>query len=208
MTTFFTSKKKCGCCGKNVRVMELGSTNSFGSPDLDLRPPEMRRSAILRSIQYCNNCGYAAWNLKERIPQTDKLNDILFESIDDSDNAQIFERAAKIAHLNGSDEEEVVFLYLCAAWCADDKRDTPQSVLMRKKILEICNWSAVVNPERLLQLIDIARRAGEFETASKLLEQFSKCELENPLLKKIAEFQKSLLDADDVSCYTVEEVRP
>jgi len=207
MTTFFGSEKKCGCCGKNVSVTELGSTNACGSPDLDLRPPEMQRSAIMRSIQYCDYCGYAAWDLEECIPQTDKLKEILSESIDDCDDAQIFERAAKIAQLNG-DEENVIFLYLCAAWCADDEKNTQQSVLMRKKILEICNWSAIVNPERLLQLIDIARRAGEFETAGKLLEQFSKCELEEPLLKKIAEFQKRLLDANDVSCYTIKEVEP
>ena len=208
MTTFFNSLKQCGCCGKKVSVRELGSTNSFGSPDLDLRPPEMQRSAMLRRIQCCEHCGYVAWDLEESVRQTAELKKVLSESIDNYDDAQIFERAAKIAQLNGSDEEDVTFLYLCSAWCADDEKSTEQSVLMRKKILEICDLSAVTDPERLLQLIDIARRAGEFETACKLLEQFNKGEAEEPLLEDIARFQEKLLKDNDTSCYTVEEVTP
>ena len=68
------------------------------------------------------------------------------------------------------------------------------------------NWHAIETPERLLQLIDIARRAGESETATEILEKFNKCEVEEPLLKKIALFQGILLKNNDTSCYRVEDV--
>ena len=110
MTTLFDSLKECGCCGNTISVTAVGSTNAFGSPDLDLRPPEMKRSALLKSIQYCGHCGY-----------------------------------------------------------------------------------------------DVARRAGEFETACRLLERFDRCKVSEPLLKQIACFHKQLLDNEDVSCYTVQE---
>ena len=205
MTTLFNSLKECGCCGNTISVTAVGSTNAFGSPDLDLRPPEMKRSALLMSIQYCGHCGYAAWDLEESITQTDELKQLLSEDLDKNDKSQIFERAAQIARINGSDGMDTFFLYLCAAWCADDKGDTQRAVLMRKKSLEASHWTAVRKPEKLLRLIDVARRAGEFETACRLLERFDRCKVSEPLLKQIACFQKQLLDNEDVSCYTVQE---
>jgi hypothetical protein len=42
MTTIHQEEVSCAVCGSAQRVMELGSTNAFGSMDLDTRPPEMR----------------------------------------------------------------------------------------------------------------------------------------------------------------------
>ena len=43
MTTIFQQTVTCGHCGTENEVIELGSTNSFGSMDLDMRPPPMRK---------------------------------------------------------------------------------------------------------------------------------------------------------------------
>ena len=206
MTTLFQSEEKCGCCGKKVQVTRIGSTNAFGSPDLDLRPPEMQRSAMFCGMQYCPFCGYAAWELSEKIEQTDELKRLLSEKIDLQDYVPRFERAAAIAVLKGTEPDEVNWLYLCAAWCADDLDDQAKAKSLRQKILANTVLDGRMKPERLLQLLDIARRAGDKDFAEKLLALLSRKKLE-PLLKNIVQFQKLLLEKNDTAAYTVEDVQ-
>ncbi|MBQ9336730.1 MAG: hypothetical protein IJS14_05480 [Lentisphaeria bacterium] len=204
MTALFRSEKKCGCCGKKVQVTEIGSTNAFGSCDLDLRPPEMQRSAMFYGMHYCPYCGYASWELEEKIELSGELQEILSEKTDLENYIHRFERAAKIAELKGAGEDEVNWLYLCAAWCADDQNDQAKAKSLRQKILGNTALDAEKEPERLLQLVDIARRAEGKETAEKLLACLSRQKLE-PLLKQIAQFQKHLLAQNDTGAYTVED---
>ena len=54
----------CSACGTSSRQQVLLSTNSFlGSPDLDLRPPEMERSTMSLWLQECPNCGFVSGDL-------------------------------------------------------------------------------------------------------------------------------------------------
>jgi len=53
MTTLFPQKETCFVCGNTSEHTVIGSTNAFGSPDLDLRPPEMQRSTITHRVQRC-----------------------------------------------------------------------------------------------------------------------------------------------------------
>ena len=204
MTTLFSNSKKCGYCKKTVRVIELSSTNAFGSPDLDFRPPPMKRSAILRALQCCEHCGYAAWDLETTVQKSDELSDLLSEKIDFSDRSQVFERAAKIARLNSANKERSNYLYLCAAWSADDAADIPRAQAMRKNILAVFPADLPQRPEQMLQWIDIARRAGEWDTARELLEKFKAYTVDQKL-KNIAQFQSKLLDEKDTECHTIEE---
>ena len=205
MTTLFNSSKKCGCCGKRTNVLSVGSTNAFGSCDLDLRPPEMKRSAMFHFMQFCEHCGYAAWDLEEPIPMSNELKAILSEKISSHDKIKVFERAAKIAVLRGDKIENIDSLYLIAAWAADDQNDDAVAALLRKKILENHPQEEELPPEKLLQLIDVARRCGEKNAATQILERFDRCETE-PLLKRIAAFQKKLIQNGDTACYTVDKV--
>ena len=56
----------CYVCGKMSEQMVLVSTNQFGYPDLDLRPPEMERSTMDWWIEECPHCGYVAPDLSEK----------------------------------------------------------------------------------------------------------------------------------------------
>ena len=67
MTTIFQQSVTCGHCGTENEVIELGSTNSFGSMDLDMRPPPMERDTLAQQIHRCQGCGYCAPDLGERI---------------------------------------------------------------------------------------------------------------------------------------------
>ena len=59
MTTYFTAEYTCAVCGRTHKFRVVGSTNSFGSPDLDLRPAPMQRDTIHTWVQTCPDCGYS-----------------------------------------------------------------------------------------------------------------------------------------------------
>lgn len=63
MTTFIEAIVTCACCGTATRRSLLGSTNAFGSPDLDTRPPPMQRDTLHTWVQHCGHCGYCAPDL-------------------------------------------------------------------------------------------------------------------------------------------------
>ena len=51
MTLIRNVELKCAVCGKNSQQKWLSSTNIQGFPDLDMRPPEMKRSTIDTWVQ-------------------------------------------------------------------------------------------------------------------------------------------------------------
>ena len=46
MTTLDERTSTCAICGGRSKQTVVASTNARGSPDLDLRPPEMQRSTM------------------------------------------------------------------------------------------------------------------------------------------------------------------
>ena len=59
MTIIKDIETECSVCGETTEQPVLMSTNSWGYPDLDLRPPEMQRSTMHVWIQECPHCGYS-----------------------------------------------------------------------------------------------------------------------------------------------------
>ena len=68
MTTMMKVEEKCSVCGKISSFSVLSSSNSMGSPDLDLRPAPMYRYTINLWIHECPDCGYVAHDLSEEAP--------------------------------------------------------------------------------------------------------------------------------------------
>jgi hypothetical protein len=60
MTTIERITVTCAVCGEESQHTELSSTNAFGSPDLDLRPPPMKRQTVRLWVQACPLCGYVS----------------------------------------------------------------------------------------------------------------------------------------------------
>ncbi|MBU06018.1 MAG: hypothetical protein CL877_08750 [Dehalococcoidales bacterium] len=53
MTTIRDEEQICAMCGAKSTHRGIMSTNAFGSPDLDLRPPEMERSTMGSILRGC-----------------------------------------------------------------------------------------------------------------------------------------------------------
>src|SRR5689334_17370242 len=63
MTSYYPRQVICSVCGTSSRQEVLTSTNCIGSPDLDLRPPQMKRSTMDRWLHECPNCGFVSGDL-------------------------------------------------------------------------------------------------------------------------------------------------
>lgn len=63
MTTFYGKSVDCAVCFSSTEITLLGSTNAFGSMDLDMRPPPMARDTLQFQIHQCPACGFCGPSL-------------------------------------------------------------------------------------------------------------------------------------------------
>jgi len=216
MTTIFPEPKECFVCKHISEFIELGSTNVFGSPDLDTRPPEMERSTISYWIQICPNCFYSAPDISKGDP---RIRDIveseeykkIGRDLDFPDKTAGF-----ICHSHIMDRignfEEAAWACLHAAWYCDDDEMELAAGLCREKAV-VAFQKAREYDDTLLSvpegafdalLVDLLRRrpnlpdAGDYCVAA--LERQP-----DDLILKILLFQKDLIIQRDKGCYTIED---
>eukprot|EP01006_Ploeotia_vitrea_P013850 TRINITY_DN36245_c0_g1_i1.p1 TRINITY_DN36245_c0_g1~~TRINITY_DN36245_c0_g1_i1.p1 ORF type:complete len:259 (-),score=29.84 TRINITY_DN36245_c0_g1_i1:148-924(-) len=71
MVTFSSVQRTCCSCNKSNDQDEICSYTTFGSPDLDLRPPPMKRGTMSRWVEecpHCNYCGTSTEDLPAELP--------------------------------------------------------------------------------------------------------------------------------------------
>jgi len=207
MSTFDRVKVKCGLCGHTFEAVELMSTNAFGSCDLDLRPPEMKRSTMPLWITKCPRCSY----VHEKIEKPASRHARLVKSKEykscqgnffHSPLAKDFYRYALIL-LNEKSILSAYDAFLHAAWCCDDFNDNEGASLCRRKAVALYDRRLFGKNSNLkLRHVDLLRRAGMFDEA---LEFIDTLELEEGLMQSIARFQKELSLIGDRCCYSVDD---
>ncbi|MBR5623856.1 DUF2225 domain-containing protein [bacterium] len=211
MSTFFDQENTCAVCGATSSYTCIGSTNSFGAPDLDLRPPPMQRDTMFAWIQACPACGYVADNVSDQTKVTKEwLQSKSYQTCDGiafrSELAVNFYRRHLIC-LEEGNPENAFYAVLYAAWSCDDTGDDENARICRKlaasmavKLIE----GGEVNKENLLLIrADLMRRAGMFD---ELIEQYSSVSFQNELLSKILNFQIAKAKKKDTACYNVQSV--
>ena len=170
----------CKNCGSPVFARQVMSTNEFGSPDLDLRPAPMRRTLVYHLIQHCPECGYTGNDIRKEPPQHPEFHNFLKNKLASGEKLSVkklYELAAQIElFYNVPDYKIVAEMFHKAAWIADDKGDKEFAKKMRKASLDYQLKLDDRSPDRILQMIDIARRAEEFEKALELIQKFPESE--------------------------------
>ena len=206
MSTFRKLAQKCGVCGNVGEYTVWMSTNSFGSSDLDLRPPGMRRDTMHTWVQECPHCGYAASDIREKLQvskeilSTDKY--VTCGGMAMNGQASKFYRAHLIDMEKG-DLNSASYHILCAAWACDDARDTVNAANCRRIFLEIFEKrreSEPMNDTQKVQRADIMRRVGLFD---RVVEEYSPDDFGEEILKKAVAFQIEKAKAKDIRRYTV-----
>ena len=198
---------KCSICGKKSEFFVMMSTSSFGSPDLDLRPPELQRSTMCYWIQECPECGYVAADISEKAKpeitrewlESDEYTScygIKFES----DLATRFFKHC-INSLRVEDFEEAFYAVLHAAWACDDEFDFDNAKKCREIAIRLT--SKIELDENLsVMKADLLRRSGNFD---RLIKEYSSVKYSNEDLNQIIEFELKKAHEKDDNCYTVDE---
>ncbi len=215
MTTMFKEEVECCICGEKSDHMGIGSTNSFGSPDLDTRPPEMLRSTIYHWIQRCPSCGYCSSDLSKCEDKTKEIvNSIEYQNL--IRDSEIPKLAASFLARSYEEEKQQKYVdsawgAIHAAWICDDENNLESSVRCRKQAIILIEKAN--NQEQKIAdqtgaseaiTIDLMRRSGMFQEALELSDVVKAKDIEE-IIKQIIKYQKELITKKDISVQTISE---
>jgi hypothetical protein len=210
MTTLQTVEVICASCGTRSEQTLIGSTNAMGSADLDLRPPEMKRSTMPWWLQECPSCGSVASDLSEN---ENGLKQIVeskaFRLIDGTDLSRRFMRRSYIdTELGNTDMAATEALW--AAWASDDEGDEAAAIRSRIRsasLFQVAAQSDGLTPEGqlllLVRTLDVLRRAKQFDDAVKLADALQG--RGDDFIARVVAFGRSLAVSQDASARTVAE---
>jgi len=110
-----------------------------------------------------------------------------------------------------SNLKESFHLIKCCIWDCDDRCDCIQTAV-GLRLLAAGYLKELINSEKdpdmhktyILMLIDLYRRAGEFDKASDVIDRHSS-EYSDEIFNTVAGFQRFLILRKDTGCYTVSD---
>lgn len=210
MTMIRDFEQKCSVCGKSSPQPVLLSTNTWGYPDLDMRPAEMRRSTMNTWIHECPHCGYVADNLEDEheLPEG-FLKEDGYLSCDGHDFKSSLSKMFYRRYLIAKCESDVMMCFVSlrnCAWKCDDSEDENASIIRRMALGYIDDLIENAGEDKNNLLViksDLLRRSGEFE---KLVEEYENLTIGEEPHDSIIRFQLEKARVRDDSGYTVEDV--
>jgi hypothetical protein len=214
MTTLSREKEQCFICGKTSEYTGIGSTNRFGSPDLDTRPPEMQRSTITFWIRCCPSCGFCAPKVSHGSEQYKEI--IRSEKyLHQLENREYTELANSflcwvIIQEEASNYAMAGWSAIHAAWACDDAK--PQMAtscrnraieLFQKALTEGDSFAQDTGAEEAI-LADLFRRSGQFDKARTMCEVgIGKKPTE--VIEQVLNYQIALAAKQDTDCHTINQ---
>ena len=210
MTTVRDIDKKCAVCTKTSPQPVLMSTNTWGYPDLDLRPSEMQRSTMFTWLQECPHCGYVASDIENELevsPDILKSDEYLTCEGNEfkSELSKRFYRHYLISKAEEDYGSEFLSLLHCA-WTCDDADDDLAVQIRKLALKSIDKIDAESDEEKSnLKLIkaDLLRRSLQFD---EVIREFKDIAFEDELKNGTIAFQLELAAKKDSACYTIEDI--
>ena len=212
MTMLASDSVRCGNCGASSEHTVLMSTNAFGSPDLDLRPPEMKRSTMDTWLQLCPQCGYCAPDLSQSPADPAVLRSAAYRAaLRSADFPELARRFLAYALTAGvSDPAAAAHAYLQAAWVCDDAGRGEQAAKCRR---QSAAWFRQCKPFASDEqgvgtgavLVDVLRRGGQFAEATGECQAALASPAATGVIRKVLEFQLRLVASADTGAHEVSE---
>jgi Uncharacterized protein conserved in bacteria (DUF2225) len=215
MTTMFPQKETCLVCGNTSEHMAISSTNTFGSPDLDLRPPEMQRSTITHWVQRCPTCGYCASSIS-RGPEIAKQIVTSSEYVEQRDNPDFPALANQflcwaLIQAAAGDDANAGRAAVDAAWICDDKQAMAKADICRRKAIALFTNAKAKGQQfagddatEMLVLADLYRRTGQFDQVESICND-GLARHPADLMQSLFSAQRRLARNQDRQRHTVEE---
>ncbi|MDF1536046.1 MAG: DUF2225 domain-containing protein [bacterium] len=177
MTTVKSVTFTCPCCGQDFTSHYCPTTNSLGPTTTDFFDMAAGEQPIHYKVHTCTHCGFSCEEMEkgELSRQVKKfVRDNITPKLtgDEIPSWTKFEFLALIDENVGSDPYSLGMIYLHAAWCAYDQKQTEAEARFRKKAIRYLEKA--FTPETLdrdlLYLIPYLvaeqyRRTGEEESA-------------------------------------------
>lgn len=205
MTTLAKEAVTCGACGRVSSHTIIHSSNTLGTPDLDLRPAPMLRDTIAHWVQECPSCGACAASL-EKLTQSQRSQIASArEAESQPDMPALAFRFAVWSRLADAMKRpyEQANALLNAAWACDDAgEDTWASRFRSRAASMLLELKGEGTFERQLQVVDLYRRTRQFAEATKVGKQLLREQLPDTLAG-IARYQLRKCEERDDRRYTV-----
>ncbi|WP_394808128.1 hypothetical protein [Nitrosomonas sp.] len=216
MTTIHTKSVDCAVCFSATEITLLGSTNAFGSMDLDMRPPPMERDTLQYQIHRCPTCGFCG-------PRLAWFEGLDVSLVKDSNYLAILSDKAYPALANqfrahaflssmANNQVAAIGAYLKAAWVCDDLGTLEAvAIACRQQVLNSMNvlrgsggfYTDDLITDHVLRA-DLLRRSKQFDVAVQHISALTKKKLPEVLLQ-ILNFQARLCASKDDACYQVSD---
>jgi len=215
MTTLYPENLKCAVCGAEAKYTQIGSTNELGSPDLDTRPPEMRRSTMFAWVRRCPECGYCASDIGQATAQAAALvrSTEYSRQLADATYPELANRFLCKALIEEQSEDLVAAAWslIHPAWACDDAQKDGPARSCRSKVADMVG-TALDSGQRITDQeaadiairVDLLRRAGRLDEASELIQR-QRPYIGEDIIPKILAFQERLIERGDLSCHTIAE---
>jgi len=217
VTTVTFVSKTCCVCSTTSRQAEMGVRGIVEPYDLDTRPTGAPRSSIYIWVQRCGTCGYCA-------PDISKGGEGVKKFVESTEYRQKLANRKLPEALNNflcwsmireyvGDYAAAGWAALYAAWVCDDDVNirgraaecrTLASRLFDQARAQGKNFSKGTEEEDLIRL-DILRRCGRLDEASKLCGEMLAREGLSKRTMQIVTYQQELIEAKDVSKHTIGE---
>jgi hypothetical protein len=214
MTLPYYDNVICAVCGAKTSVSGLLSTNAMGPSDLDTRPPEMERSTMEYWVQCCSKCGYCADDLSDGKKNSSRLIDTpeYHLTLNEENYPALANHFRCLSLINEADGEyeKAAWASLHGAWVCDDADLMEQSYTCRINAIrffkEADNQYESSDQEGIvgMVLIDLLRRVGKFEEASREIIKRQR-QIDDPALLRILIYQATLVGRHDRSCHVIPE---
>lgn len=219
MTTFMNETVTCYICKTSSDQTTLASTIDLGSPDLDLRPPKLRRHTMRAWIQCCPQCGYVASEIGETPVDLGIAQNVMASpewgqpaSIPTSGLLLNFLRLA-LLEIKFARAQAAAEAALCAAWVADDGGKTTLSIECRTisaqyMTLALSQMDQGDEGRETMQarLVDVLRRSRKWREAGALC-RCAQASGYGGIVDKILRFQSTLIQKRVVGPRSVDNAR-
>ncbi|MBZ0174711.1 MAG: DUF2225 domain-containing protein [Candidatus Methanoperedens sp.] len=216
MTTSDEITKNCYVCNKASTHAKIMSTNTFGSPDLDTRPPEMERSTISMWVQICPSCGYSSSNISE---VNEKALEVIYtDSYQKQFKSPEFPKLANaflcfsLIQKNNCEYSKAGWNSIHAAWACDDADYETSAQKCRMRAVSLFRKAKENNQKFAGQdgleeaiIVDLLRRSRQFELALSTCDDGLKKKPEK-IISDILQFQKMLIKNKDIACHRIADV--
>ncbi len=141
MTTLNLIDLTCPVCENAFRSQTVVATNAFGGKRTDFHERAAGMQPLPYFVHMCTHCGYAGVerDFSDAVDMGERLRERVRNELARSLQQELpsgslkYDHAAKVAEWQGNEPRYLADLYLRAAWCCVDERDTEAERYFRRK---------------------------------------------------------------------------